>query len=328
MGEEASCASPTTDGWEYNYVHLNNDTPGTDDGRARCSQVFSARLCSYVDGDGKFVTDVQVTEGEVLGYVGDSGNAEWTSPHLHFEVAAPDGDGGVVAVNPTPYVDAARRALESGVGPLDPPPMAAPGDDGFENHLWYRLHGRYPTRAEASAFSANAQANGLWIAIAAEVGDGSTAAMVDRLYLAFFRRYPDTEGLEYWLGVRASGASMEDIADWFAQSGEFQDRYGSIGFEQFLDLLYRDVLGRSPDRVGKDYWLDLLEQGEVNRGTIVVHFTESAEMKTIAGHRNEIVAISLVAEGRVPTAADVAAWTNLRSSRARAEALAAWFAPS
>ncbi len=76
------------DGWRYVYIHLNNDTPGTDDGANRFDQAFAPGLRR---GD-------EVAAGDLVGYMGDSGNAENAGSHLHFELHRPDG----TAINPYP----------------------------------------------------------------------------------------------------------------------------------------------------------------------------------------------------------------------------------
>jgi hypothetical protein len=86
-------------GWTYYYVHLNNDSPGTDDGRAPYELAFA-------DG---IRTGQRVRAGEVIGYVGDSGDAESTAPHLHFEMRRPDG----TPINPYAALRAAARYQRS-----------------------------------------------------------------------------------------------------------------------------------------------------------------------------------------------------------------------
>ena len=84
------------DGWESWYMHMNNDNPGTDDGDAEWSLTIAPGVS---EGE-------RVMAGELLGWVGDSGNAEPSSAHTHFELHR-----NGLALNPYPYlVDAYERA--------------------------------------------------------------------------------------------------------------------------------------------------------------------------------------------------------------------------
>ena len=84
------------DGYQSWYIHLNNDTPGTDDGQA----------WGFAPG---IEPGVSVAAGQLIGWVGDSGNAEYTVPHLHFQLHSPDGS----RFNPYPSLIAAQQAMQS-----------------------------------------------------------------------------------------------------------------------------------------------------------------------------------------------------------------------
>jgi peptidoglycan hydrolase-like protein with peptidoglycan-binding domain len=90
------------DGWESWYIHLNNDTPGTDDGKG----------WGIVEG---ITPGTRVTAGQHIAWVGDSGNAENVAPQLHYELRDPSG----TIVNPYRALVAAG-GNDVGSGDRDP----------------------------------------------------------------------------------------------------------------------------------------------------------------------------------------------------------------
>jgi murein DD-endopeptidase MepM/ murein hydrolase activator NlpD len=97
-------------GWETWYIHLDNDTPGTDDGLG----------WGIAEG---ITPGAAVAAGDLIGWLGDSGNAEETDPHLHFEIRF-----GGEAIPSYEYLLAATVLNVPGEPIADPAGPGEPGD--------------------------------------------------------------------------------------------------------------------------------------------------------------------------------------------------------
>ncbi len=88
------------DGNQYFYDHLNNDNPGTRDNLGDPEFAYATGMHN----------GARVIAGAVIGYVGDSGDAEASGPHLHFEMHVGRWEN---AVDPAPALRAALQAALS-----------------------------------------------------------------------------------------------------------------------------------------------------------------------------------------------------------------------
>ncbi len=105
-------------------------------------------------------------------------------------------------------------------------------------------------------------------------------ADVLRLYWAFFDRQPDAAGADYWVwNYNTCDWGSNRIAQFFSVSPEFVATYGSPTDEEFVDLIYANVFNRTPDAVGRTFWLDRLAGGQT-RGSVVADLSFSPEFRT------------------------------------------------
>ncbi len=94
------------------------------------------------------------------------------------------------------------------------------------------------------------------------------------LYISYFNRIPDANGLAYWITQFKTGMSIEKIGDSFyiaaIQDAALTGYAPDANNVDFVTNVYRNVLSRSPpDKAGLDYWTSSLANGTVTRGIVV-----------------------------------------------------------
>ncbi|WP_187277192.1 DUF4214 domain-containing protein [Methylobacterium sp. WL103] len=105
----------------------------------------------------------------------------------------------------------------------------------------------------------------------------SDEAVIARMYNAVLDRSADPNGLEYHWTADHAGTSLKGIADAFLGSAEFQAQHGSLTNSEFVTLMYDNMLHRSPDTEGFNYFVKLLDSSSISKADVVVSFAASAE---------------------------------------------------
>ena len=82
------------------------------------------------------------------------------------------------------------------------------------------------------------------------------------LYVSYFGRSPDPEGLQFWIKQVDSGRDITTIAQDFAQSDEAKSLYpylanpSSSSPLDFISSIYQNLFNRAPEVAGLGFWYD------------------------------------------------------------------------
>lgn len=114
---------------------------------------------------------------------------------------------------------------------------------------------------------------------------------IARLYQAGLGREPDQGGMNYWISAVESGVSERDLSFSFLESPEFTNRYGDddgMSNSEFISVMYQNVLGRQAEQEGFDYWVNVMNQGLMDREQGLIVFAESPENQQQTAYLNSM----------------------------------------
>ena len=106
-----------------------------------------------------------------------------------------------------------------------------------------------------------------------------TVAFLERFYNLILERNSDGFGLDYWYEeLRSKKKTPQRIAKDFFYSKELLKR--ELSDKKFIEISYRTLLNREPEKEGFEYWLDKLQNG-YGRDDLLDDFLASNEFKEI-----------------------------------------------
>ncbi|MGK2929322.1 MAG: DUF4214 domain-containing protein [Acidimicrobiales bacterium] len=275
-----------SEGWEYWYIHINIDSPGTDDGANPEEWIFAPGI-----GRGS-----EVVAGQHIAYAGDSGNAEGSGSHLHFEIHKPDGS----IINPYQSLQAAEKT-----GPAPADARSGESDERFVQALALDFLDR-PSSASELARDTDRLAGG---ASRAEVVDGYAqsrewvSVLITQFYASTLDRAPDARGLDHWIDQINGGMTPAAVASRFYASPEYFNRSGGTTRAWVTDL-YREILLRAPDAAGLEHWARKADAG-MSRIVIATDFYGSLESR-----RTRVTGLYASLLGRAPDSGGLSHWAD------------------
>ena len=114
--------------------------------------------------------------------------------------------------------------------------------------------------------------------------------MLVELYIAFFNRVPDADGLAYWVDEIKNGMTMDQLANSFYDAAihytSLTGYSATMSNSDFVKIIYTNVLGRSgataPPAEDVNYWAGEITSGRSSKGVLIATMLNSAH--SFAGH--------------------------------------------
>jgi hypothetical protein len=137
---------------------------------------------------------------------------------------------------------------------------------------------------------------------------------VQRLYIEYFQRPGDPEGVKFWVDALNTGnpGMLTQIEHDFATSKEYQSMYSGMSNRQMVETVYHNVFGRAADTEGLNFWTNALDTHSINIETMAREIVngaltaKNADALTFNGR----VAAATAFTSHIDTQVEIAAYLN------------------
>lgn len=117
---------------------------------------------------------------------------------------------------------------------------------------------------------------------------------VQELYLAYYGRPADVDGLKYWEAkILENGGNLSSIIGAFSNTPEAVALYGaSVTIDARIDAIYENLLGRHAEQGGLDYWRGQVESGAQTLDSLTLAIMNGAQGNDLLVLQNKLAVAS------------------------------------
>ncbi|QRX84520.1 DUF4214 domain-containing protein [Glaciimonas sp. PAMC28666] len=123
-------------------------------------------------------------------------------------------------------------------------------------------------------------------------------AQIEQLYITFFNRPADVDGLNYWNAqVTAANGNLSAVSNAFSLSPEYTSLFSGMSASQTVNTIYMNLFGRPAEITGLTYWANQLQTGALNVSTIANAITSGAQGTDASTVSNKVLASTAFTTG-------------------------------
>lgn len=112
---------------------------------------------------------------------------------------------------------------------------------------------------------------------------------IQKLYVAYFNRPADVNGLAYWeTVVEAQGGSTTAVSAAFAAEAEYEVEYADLTNAQIIAKVFQNLFGAN--NAGESYWVDILDAKKLTIDQIVTEVAGGAQGSDKVAYENKVKA--------------------------------------